>query len=295
MNEDFAKKKRFLGLFFGVSAGAAFALTAWGIDALKLSNANLADPALKFVPGLLICLIAGGFVGWLTIALDKPLISLLLWGGFGALLVWLILWLPVQAAPKIITFLHPNLNSWLEYPLVEGTSQLQIIGLIVIAIPCLLAGLLEPHLVEQALASGRPGSLIGLVLACAILLGGVGFAGDDLLNKHFREPVQVMDDLLAFAQDNYGKEVEQTLARRMHLSTVDGLGDLVLNPRELTIAAYDRNLGQVDIFVNFSGKWVRCTTIYSQPVRCELVKNLSLRYSLPTLNGILTFYDKNNY
>ena len=67
MNTETRRKKLVAGLFYGLAAGFAFALFTWGIDAYKLAQANGAFYWVRFVPGLLICLIAGALVGWLTV------------------------------------------------------------------------------------------------------------------------------------------------------------------------------------------------------------------------------------
>lgn len=44
MNIAIKRKKRVLGLFYGLFGGAAFSVTAWGFDGWLLSHAHAAFP-----------------------------------------------------------------------------------------------------------------------------------------------------------------------------------------------------------------------------------------------------------
>ncbi|MFZ3071369.1 MAG: hypothetical protein WA110_09660 [Anaerolineaceae bacterium] len=293
MTAQFNRKQQRLGLIYGLVAGVVFAFTAWGIDAIKLSNAHIAYPFMKFLPGLIICVLTGCLVGWASIRIGKTWVALLLWLLFAVLLVWLMIYLPIKGNAALIKQFQPNLSGFIEYPMVANVEQFRIIGMIALGLPCLLCGFFESHLVDQALASSSSMGTITMILVCALLMSGAGFGADDLINKHFREPVQVLDQLFEFALKNDGKEVEKTIARRMHLSVVEDLADLLHNPRQLTLIAYDSMLGQVDILVNFGGSWVRCTAIYSQPTRCDPVHELSLKQYLAAIDpGFKIFEEK---
>ena len=278
MSAPFIRKKQRIGFFFGLVAGAVFSLTAWGVDAVQLAGANVSFPFTKLIPALFICALAGGFVGCLSIRVGHWLVSIILWLLFAVLAVWLVLWLPVQGSAQILRYLSPNLTHWIEYAPIEGLSQFRILGLIVIGVPCLLCGIIENNLVEQALSAQGIGGWLAMFLVAALLLGAAGFAGDELLNRHFREPAQALNDMFEFAAENQGKEVEKTLARRMRLSVAKPLGDLVKKPREMTLIAYDSTLGQMDFLVDFRGTWARCKVIYSQPTQCDLMEELTQKY-----------------
>ena len=71
MNNSTRKKNLFMGLVYGLTAGFAFAFFAWGLDAIMLLRAHAAFPWVKFIPGMLICTVAGGLVGWVTIKVQK--------------------------------------------------------------------------------------------------------------------------------------------------------------------------------------------------------------------------------
>ncbi len=96
MAAPFARKKQRIGFFYGLVAGAVLSMTAWGVDAIQLAGAHVSFPFTKFLPGLIICALAGGIVGWLSIRIGHWLASIILWILLAVLAVWLVLWLPVN-------------------------------------------------------------------------------------------------------------------------------------------------------------------------------------------------------
>lgn len=89
MNIAIKRKKRILGLFYGLFGGAAFSVTAWGFDGWLLSHAHAAFPWLNFIAGLMICIIVAALAGWLTARLDSSMIGILVWMSVACLLLGL--------------------------------------------------------------------------------------------------------------------------------------------------------------------------------------------------------------
>lgn len=258
-----------MGLLFGIVAGLAFSMTAWGVDAFLLMQAHATFPLLKFVPGLLICVMAGALVGWLTIRIERIWVALLLWALLACLFVWLVMWLPLKFTPAFLRFFTPKITDLIYFPPIDNEIQFKIIGLIVIGFMCLVCGLMEIHLLDQAMLTTGTLSLITPLLISLALFTIAGNSADDLLNRLFREPVQIMDNLIQYAADNQGKEISPILARQKRLTVVKNLDGLITRPRTLTLIAFDRTLGQVDILIDFNGKWARCSVIYNQPTMCK--------------------------
>ncbi len=269
MNAQFSSRKQRMGLLFGAVAGLAFSVTAWGVDAFLLSQAHVTFPLLKFIPGLLICGTAGALVGWLTIRIERIWVALLLWALLACLFVWLVMWLPLKFTPAFLRFFTPKISDLLYFPPIDNEIQFRIIGLIVIGFMCLVCGLMEIHLLDQALLTTGTLSLITPLLISLALFTIAGNSADDLLNRLFREPVQIMDNLIQYAADNEGKDISPIVARQKRLTVVKNLDGLITRPRTLTLIAFDRTLGQIDILINFDGKWARCSVIYNQPTMCK--------------------------
>lgn len=269
MNAQFSSKKQRLGLLYGVAAGLAFSITAWGVDAFLLMQAHATFPLLKFIPGLLICTLTGGLVGWLTIRIERIWAALFLWALLACLFVWLAVWLPLKFTPIFLKFSLPKISDLLYYPQIDNEIQFKIFGWMVIGFLCLVCGLMEIHLLDQALLTTGTLSLITPLLVSLALFTIAGNSADDLLNRILREPVQIMDNLIQFAADNEGKEISPIVIRQKRLSVVRNLDGLVMRPRKLTLIAFDRTLGQMDILVDFNGRLARCSVIYNQPTLCK--------------------------
>jgi len=268
MNNSVRRKKLLLGFFYGLVSGFAFAFMAWGIDAWLLARANASYFWIKIIPGLIICMLAGGLAGCLTIYFRNHLIAMLLWALLALLFSWLVVWLPLINTPSLLKLLNPNLVNLFKFSEVEYLYQYRLVGLITIGLAAIIGGLLEINLVDQATLSPYISAFGIALLVCLAIFGLAGSAADQLININLREPIRVIDELIQFAADNEGKEVPKQVARKMHLSAVNNIRELLQRNRQLILIGYDTGLGQVDILVDFEGSFVKCTTIYSQPTDC---------------------------
>lgn len=271
MSLYFNRKKQRLGAIYGLIAGLAFSIAAWGKDGIALATLHVSYAWIKFLPGAAISCLIGGLVGWGSVKIAKSWVALILWIVFGLILVWLIIWVPFVSTPYLLEAFQPGLGEWLNYPMVAHVNQLKIIGIIVITLPVFLCGLAETNTIETVMMSSHSGAILAVILVCGLLMGAAGSAGDDLANKQFREPVQALENLFQFAIDTQDEEVDELVKRRMRLAVVADLGEVLTKPYRLTLVAFDAPLAQMDFLVDFEGTWVKCTTVYSQPVLCEQV------------------------
>ena len=269
MSLYFNRKKQRLGVIYGLVAGLAFSIAAWGKDGITLAALHVSYAWIKFLPGVVISSLVGGLVGWASMKIAKTWVSLILWVVFGLILVWLIIWLPFVSTPYLLKIIQPGLGEWIDYPMIAHVDQLKILGIMVITIPVFLCGLAENNIIETVMLSSHKGSLLAIVLACGLLMGTAGSAGDDLTNKRFREPVRALVNLFQFAIDTQDEEVDELVKRRMRFAVVAGLDEILTEPYSLTLVAFDAPLAQMDFLVDFEGIWVKCTTVYSQPIMCE--------------------------
>ena len=273
MESKFNTKKQLLGCLYGATAGLVFALAAWGIDAFLLAQSNVKHPLINFIPAILILVVVGILVGWLSEKFDKGWLTLILWLGFGILCTWLVTWLPVHGRGLVLKNIAPELANLIKFPELDSLGQLWFFGLFVIALPSLIAGILEGILVEQALGSSSKSGVLILLLASLVFFGVAGRAADNLVNQKFREATEVTDSLIEFASENYGLEVDKNLARKIHLSALNEIGDMVLRPYKITMIEYENTLGRIELLVDFDGEFAICTVFYAQPVRCRIFIN----------------------
>ena len=271
MSIEVQRKKRLLGLIYGIVAGLAFTVFAWGLDAVMLAKANAVDFWVKLIPGLIICLLAGGLAGWLTILIHKHAFAILFWGLLAVLFSWSVVWLPFSGMPLLLKLFHPELSNLISFSTIQDFGQFRLVSLLVIGLAALMCGLLELNLVDQATLSSYVSSRITALIVCILLFGLAGSATDHMINVNLREPVQVINDLLQFVQDNVGVEVPKAKARQMHLSAANQLGALVQKPRRLTLISIDESLVMMDVLVDFEGTKVKCSTIFSQPTDCIIL------------------------
>jgi len=270
MDTQFEKRKHGRGLIFGAIAGFAFAVMAWGVDAAQLMQAHVAWPLAKFLPGLSMSMLAGGLVGWLSIRLGKVWAAILFWVGLAGFFTWQTMWLQLEFVPRLLQIFDPRLGDLLYYPTLDNEIQFWAFTFVVVVFVSILCGLLEIHLIDQSMLGQGSLSVLTPLLISLALFGFAGVSADDLVTKNFRTPIVAMDKLIQFAIDNEGKELPPVVARQQRLSVVKDLYGLMDRPRDLTLTGFDRSLGQMEILVNFGGKWVRCTVIYNQPTMCKI-------------------------
>jgi len=264
-------KKLRLGLVYGMVAGLACAVFAWGVDAFLLARANDLYFWVKFLPGLVVSILVGGMAGWLTIYLQKHAFAFLFWGLLAGLYTWLVIWLPFSATPRLISLINPALAGLIRFNTVQDVGQFKLVSLLIIGLVAVIGGLLEINLIDQAILSPYPSSSIAIFAVCVILFGLAGSATDHMINANLREPVQIVNTLLQFARDHAGEQVPKETARKMHLSATYRLGDLIQKSRRLTLIALDENLVMMDVLVDFEGTRAKCSTIFSQPTDCIIL------------------------
>ncbi len=270
-NFEVQRKKLRLGLLYGMVAGLAFAVFAFGVDALLLARANAPFYWVKLIPGLFVCTLSAGLIGWLTIRIENHIISLFLWGLLAGLYSWLVVWLPFSGNAIIIKYLDPSLSQWFDFSPLQDLAQIRLVSMVVIGLGAILCGLLELNLIHQAMVSPYKAATITPLVVSIILLSVVGSAADQMINVTLREPIQTINSLLQFGAENVGVEVPRDIARKMHLSAVRQLEAVIQKSRKLTLVGYDQNLGMMDILVNFEGALVKCSTIFSQPTDCIIL------------------------
>lgn len=265
---DYQYRRLLLGLLYGLCCGLVFSIFAWGLDAVQLARANSSYSFLKFLLGLLICLPVGAWVGRTTIQHSSHALALLLWVGLAVAFSWLVVWLPLDGWQEILKELDPSLFPLMHYREVANIWQYRIFVIFILGLASTIAGLLEINLVEQALHNAYGSGIITMIVVTAIIYGMAGSATDYFVNSNLREPVVTLNNLIQFGRENSDKEVPAEIARKMHLSTLNQIRDLLDKPYQMTIIGYDRYLGQIEILVKFGEDLVKCTTIYAQPTNC---------------------------
>jgi hypothetical protein len=270
---EILRAKYMFGIWFGVALGLAFAIFAWGIDAFLLNQMNGLFPWLKFMGGVIPCVVIGGFIGWLSARLDRPLLAMLLWAVAASVFAWLTVSLPLQITPRILSLADPSIEDLLHYTNYEAFSVRVGVAYIWIAIFVSLAGLLQIPLSDSAVFSTSFLGKISPILFTLVLMAICGTIVDGLNNEKLRSPIDAVNMTIQFALDNRGREITPAESRRMRLGALRNIADLVTLERNFIVSGYDPLLEQVQVLARFENAWVECELVVNQLLNCEQVGN----------------------
>lgn len=268
---DVLSLKRRLGMAYGLTVGLAFAASAWGVDGYLLSQAHAIYPWLKLIIGAVICAAAGGLAGWLVARFEKGMLALLFYLGASFVFAWLVVHLPLQIFPRIVSWLDPETGGLLNYIFHENFNSRFTVAFVWVALFVSLAGILQIPLAEPAAFSTSFFGKIAPLIVCSVIMLVSGTLLDTVSNEPLRTPILEINDTIEFAVDHRGEQVDRALARMMRLSSLRGIQDVIDQPRRLIVGSYDEWLGQVNILVRFGDTWVDCVTVYNQPSFCKYV------------------------
>lgn len=271
LRPEILRLKSVYGIWFGVALGLAFSLFAWGLDAYLLSRMHGLYPWLKFLGGVLPCVIVGGVTGWLVARSDRPFFGLLLWAAAASVFAWLTVSLPLQITPRILSLVEPGIQDLLHYDYYESFSARVGVAYVWILIFVGLAGFLQIPLSDSAVFSTSFFGKIAPMLFTLVLMGVCGTIVDGLNNEKLRSPVDALDLTVQFLLDHRGEEVDAAVSRRMRLGALRAAGHLVTPERKYIVSGYDQYLEQVQVLARFDAAWVECDLVVNQLIRCEQV------------------------
>jgi hypothetical protein len=271
---DVRRSKYIYGIWFGAVVGLSFSIFAWGVDAYRLTQINGLYPWLKFLVGVLPCTIVGGFTGWLSARVGKPLFALFFWVIAASVFAWLTVSLPLQITPRIVGLLEPALKDLLHYTYYEQFSFRFGIAYVWLLIFAALAGLLQIPLSDSAVFSTSVFGRISPMLVTMVLMAIGGSTMDNLNNELLRAPIDAINSTTQFFVDHRSEHIEPLQTRQMHLASLRTVQDLVTPERKFIISGYDEFLGDVQVLTRFQKAWVECEVLYNQPLSCKQVGNI---------------------
>lgn len=270
---DILSSKYIYGVWYGAIVGLTFSLFTWGVDAIRLNQMNGLYPWLKFLVGLLPCMIVGGLAGWLSARVGKPLLSLVFWVIAASVFAWFSVSLPLQLTPQMITRLDPGLQPLLHYTYFEQFSFRFVIAYIWMALFAALAGLLQIPMSDSAVFSASAFGKVSPLLVATVLMAIAGSTMDNLNNELLRGPVDALNSTVQYYLEHQNQHIDPADIRRMHLSSLRTVENLVTANRKFIISGYDEFLGDVQVLAKFEHGWVECEVLYNQPLSCKQVGN----------------------
>jgi hypothetical protein len=271
---DVLRAKHIYGIWYGAALGLTFSIFAWGIDAYLLSRVNGFSPWLKFLGGVIPCMLVGALAGWLSARLGKPLFAMLLWGAAASVFAWLTVSLPLQITPRIFSLVDSEINSLLHYTFYEAFSSRFGIAYVWLAIFVSIAGLLQIPLSDAAVFSTSSFGRIAPMLVTIVLMGICGSIVDGLNNELLRAPIDTLNQTIQFVVDHQGEKIDPAESRKRHLGALRTVNHLVTPERKFLVSGYDQYLEQVQVLARFEQGWVECELILNQLVTCKQVGNL---------------------
>lgn len=269
MKPDVRKKKQILGLLFGLVAGLAFTIFAWGVDAVLLARAHGAYPWIKFIPGLIICLVSGGFVGWLTMLIKSSGLGTFAWLCLGLLFSRLVYWLPVKIFPAMVGLLNNPIGDYLNYTDTRQINEITWLGSFILLLVAVGFGTYEKDLITEFVYSNGASNLFVSIVICFISFALAGMLSDTLVNKKLRQPIQVLERSFQYVLDNETSELPEELARVTDLAEIYKFAPYISGRRILIPSSLLQGADQVEVLVVLSGIWVKCTTVFSRIIHCE--------------------------
>jgi hypothetical protein len=268
---DVIRLKRRFGMAYGIIVGLSFAASSWGVDGYQLNSAQAILPWLKFLIGALICSAAGGVAGWLVARFEKGLLAVLLYLVVSLLYSWLVVSIPFQIFPRVVTWIDPETGNLLNYVFHENFNAHFTVAFVWVTIFVTLSGILQLPMVEPATFSTSLFGRIAPMIVCSVIMIINGSIVDTINNQALRSPVIEMNRTIQFSVDHRGEEVDRAVSRAMHLTSLRTVLDVVDQPRQLIVGSYDPWLGQVNVLVRFGDTWVDCAVVYNQPSFCKFV------------------------
>ena len=268
---DVLRAKHIYGIWYGATLGFLFAVFAWGFDAYLLSSMHSLYPWLKFAGGAIPCIVAGGITGWLATLLKKPIFAMLLWAATAFFFAWLTVALPLRITPMLMGIVDSETHGLLHYTLYDNFAVRINAAYLWIGIFVAICGLIQLPLSESAVFSTSMGGKISPMLLCVVLMAICGMLIDGLNNELLRSPIKAMDETLQYAVEHQGQEVSPEESRRMRLSSLRTVQDLVTPEYKMIVSGYDEFIVEVKVLVHFQNAWVECSVFYNQPVSCKQV------------------------
>ena len=263
-------ENQFNGLAFGLLMGAAFLVGAWGIDTFEMWQVSASLPWLRLVLGIVLVLPLAGLAGWLVARADSALVGLVTWLLVAVGFSYWAGHVPYEMASWVVGWMNPDFQGQQVYPFNASALTRLWISAVVSGVLLAIGGALQTIVVDAARTTNSVLRRFFIFLVCVPFFVAAGIFADLVIQRPLRQPLVVIDDLLQFALDTEGQQVDKTLARTMHLGAVNSIRSLLHQPRSLIMGDYDlESLESARVLVDFNGEWARCWVIAGQPSFCQ--------------------------
>ena len=262
---------RWTGLIFGLLAGLALWMVAWGFDGWALARSDGILPWAKTLLGAACVLLPLSLLGWLSIRLQHEAVLAALWLTAGVLFGWVAAQIAFRLFPLFLARWAPDAARFITYEYGYGPSGRGVLASISCGLIFFLAGVLIQPLVEGWNRALYPATRVLSILAWIGLFALSGAAANSLIHRPLTDPIAVIDNLITFRLSD-AAAMDTALAKRLHASALNAVEDLLPRRHRLVVAGYDEAVTTVRVLVDFEGHWVECTLIGNQPIYCRSIE-----------------------
>jgi len=267
-------ENQLLGLAFGLFMGFVFTAGAWGLDIYEMIRTSAQLPWLRLVLGAVLVIPLAGLVGWLVAKTDSALVGLVSWLLTAILFSYWAGHVPYELVSGVVGRIIPDFQGQQVYPFNVSAQTRLLIAAGVTGVLLAIGGAMQTTVIDSARTAAGTLQRFFAFLVCIPFFVGAGIFTDMIIQRPLRQPLVVIDDLLRFALETEGQQVDKTLSRSMHLGAVSAIRPLLHQPRSLVLGDFDPEaLGSARVLVNFNGDWVRCWVIAGQPSFCQFSKD----------------------
>jgi hypothetical protein len=274
------------GLLNGLFLGLGLALGVWTSDAISLglSHVGLVYPSMLL--GVLALALLGGLAGWLAAWVARAWAAGLIWLGAGVLMVRVIGLVPYEGRSLIVWLADRRAWGLPIYPSSEAAGVGVWLAGFFIVLALIILGLMQPYRLEGVTGETDEKGYLGgrgwfLLLLPVLLLVGVGFVADSMVNKPLRVAPELVSEAIDTGRAYEGDLFALGLEKGVNYAAIEGV-------REQMGESYTLSFGSVDLGVSDTimvtadfdnGAWIACRVVSEQ---------LSFCYdaSLPYMQGL---------
>lgn len=261
--------KRRLGLYLGLFAGLIFSIATWGVDGIILAFSHGYLFWLKFLLGIMVMLLVGGFCGLISTITGKSIITALVWLGFGILAGWIGGKLPFTFQGSAIAFINPTLGSEIYYTTPIQHSARLFVGWFVTIGLSMIAAFFFNSVLDGLWMGTNTGPKVMHLALWIFFFALMGLSVDDLYNRPLRTAVQVTHEAIQTARVNEDKFDIGGQAASLRILGLRPVRELIQKPYQIVVKSYNDQLETVQVWVDFDGYWVDCTVANEQVIICR--------------------------
>ncbi|MBP8949287.1 MAG: hypothetical protein KBG73_10625 [Candidatus Promineofilum sp.] len=266
---------RRLGLLNGLLIGLALGLGAWAPEIVRVARLPLplAVPTLLF--GVLLMVLVGGLVGWLSARIHNTVVTVLLWLAAGVAALLIIGYAPFFGRSAVIWLADPRFFGRHVFPnTLGGTTTGLILGGVLIFLVLGVLGLLQSHRLEglvhevgrRRLPNRRVWAALLLPLPIVFL---TSLATSSVMSNPAATAAEITHSAILRAQTIEGDLRDVPNVGNTGLLSLRPVQDRLAGPFSLGIAGVDMTTSTVVITANFdSGAWINCRVINDQLTFC---------------------------